>query len=275
MGLLKRLFGPKEPPPPPRDVMALALPFAQPAVHIVKSAGETSSYVGGAPLLPTGAAWPSKGGVPLTFLADLDLAPLHAASPLPWLPPAGRLLFFYDAENQPWGFDPKDRGSWAVLFAADGAPASSAPPGESALTRHAVTFKRIDTYPSWERPEVAALKLSDAEAEILIDASDAVFEKAPHHQVGGFPDPIQGDEMELECQLVSNGLYCGDSSGYLSSRASALRGGAGEWRLLLQIDSDDDLGVMWGDGGILYFWIREADARAGRFDQAWVVLQCH
>jgi uncharacterized protein YwqG len=33
--------------------------------------------------------------------------------------------------------------------------------------------------------------------------------------------------------------------------------------------------VMWGDGGVLYFWIREADARARRFDQAWVVLQCH
>jgi uncharacterized protein YwqG len=32
---------------------------------------------------------------------------------------------------------------------------------------------------------------------------------------------------------------------------------------------------MWGDAGILYFWIREEDARAGRFDQAWAVLQCH
>jgi hypothetical protein len=37
--------------------------------------------------------------------------------------------------------------------------------------------------------------------------------------------------------------------------------------------SPDDLNVTWG-GGALYSWIREADARAGRFDNARVVLQC-
>jgi uncharacterized protein YwqG len=94
--------------------------------------------------------------------------------------------------------------------------------------------------------------------------------------VSGFPHPIQGDEMELECQLVSHGLYCGDSSGIPEpGRRRDFATGPKDWRLLLQIDSDDDLGVMWGDAGILYFWIREEDARAARFDQAWVVLQCH
>jgi uncharacterized protein YwqG len=275
MSILNRLFGPKEPPPPPRDVMALAAPLAQPAVQVVKTAGESSSYVGGGPPLPAGGAWPAKDGAPLTFLACLDLASLQAALRVPWLPPAGRLLFFYDAENQPWGFDPKNRGSWVVTLAADGAAPANAPAPAPALTRHAVTFKRIDSYPSWERPEVAALGLTDAEAELLIDGGSAVYGEAPMHQVGGFPQPVQGDEMELECQLVSNGLYCGDSSGYLSGKASQLRDGAKEWRLLLQVDSDEDLGVMWGDAGILYFWIREEDARAGRFDQAWAVLQCH
>ena len=32
---------------------------------------------------------------------------------------------------------------------------------------------------------------------------------------------------------------------------------------------------MWGDFGMIYFWIRESDARAGRFDNAWLILQCH
>jgi len=191
-----------------------------------------------------------------------------------WLPPAGRVLFFYDAENQPWGFDPKDRGSWNVLL-VDGAAAPVQLPAGGALTRQPLAFRAIRSYPSWERPEVRGLHLSEAEAEMLIDGGTAVYGQAPHHQVGGFPRPVQGDEMELECQLVSHGLYCGDSSGYLSRDAAGLRDGAPDWQLLLQIDSDDDLGVMWGDAGTLYFWIREQDARAGRFDQAWAVLQCH
>jgi len=274
VGILKRLFGPTEPPQPPRDVMALAAPLARPAAHLVKSADDAPSYFGGAPPLPAGTAWPARDGRPLTFLACLDLPSLHALLPMPWLPPTGRLLFFYDAENQPWGFDPKDRGSWSVML-VDGPAAPVLPPAVAELTRQTIAFRAITSFPSWERPEVQALHLSDAEAELLIDGGTAVYGQAPLHQVSGFPHPIQGDEMELECQLVSHGLYCGDSSGYLSRDAAGLRDGAKDWRLLLQIDSDDDLGVMWGDAGILYFWIREEDARSGRFDQAWAVLQCH
>jgi len=274
MGILKGLFGRKEPPPPPRDVLALAAPLKRPAVHLRTSADDAPSHLGGTPLLPAGTSWPSRDGAPLTFLACLDLASLHAALRVPWLPPSGRLLFFYDAEKQPWGFDPKDRGSFVVLHAGNDAATLVAPPG-APLPRRNVSCRVIETYPSWERPEVASLQLTDSEAEILIDARLAAYGESPHHQVWGFPDPIQGDEMELECQLVSHGLYCGDSSGYLSREAAPLREGAKDWRLLLQIDTDEDLGVMWGDGGILYFWIREEDARAGRFDQAWAVLQCY
>jgi hypothetical protein len=275
MSLLKRLFGGKGPPPPPsRDAMALASPLAQGAVHLVKSAGASRSFFGGSPPLPAGAAWPSKGGAPLTFVACLDLVSLQSAAPVAWLPASGRLLFFYDLKNQPWGFDPRDRGGWVVMLAGDGAE-TPPPAAVTSLTRHAISFHAIDSYPSWERPEVAALGLTDAEAEAFIDARSAAYGGRPAHQVGGFPDPIQGDEMELESQLASNGLYVGDSSAYESAQAADLREGAKDWRLLLQVDSDDDLGVMWGDAGMIYFWVREQDARAGRFDDTWLVMQCH
>jgi uncharacterized protein YwqG len=277
VSILKGLFGgkkPPSPPPPSRDVMALAAPLARRAAHLVKSAGESRSFFGGNPPLPAGTAWPSKGGAPLTFLACLDLASLQAVVPVVWLPASGRLLFFYDDKNQPWGFDPKDRGGWAVMLAGDD-PETPAPPAVTSLSRRAITFHAIDSYPSWERAEVAALGLDDAEAEALIEASSAVYGEQPCHQVGGFPAPIQGDEMELESQLASNGLYVGDASGYESGKAAELRDGAKDWRLLLQFDSDDDLDVMWGDAGMLYFWVREQDARAGRFGDVWLVMQCH
>jgi uncharacterized protein YwqG len=46
-------------------------------------------------------------------------------------------------------------------------------------------------------------------------------------------------------------------------------------RFLLQVDSDDAAGMMWGDAGMLYFWIRDDDLAARRFDRAWCVMQCY
>jgi uncharacterized protein DUF1963 len=67
--------------------------------------------------------------------------------------------------------------------------------------------------------------------------------------------------MRLECQLVTHGLYCGDDVAWKSARGAELAPGAPEWRLLFQMDSDDDVGVMWGDCGLIYYWIRESDLR--------------
>ena len=80
--------------------------------------------------------------------------------------------------------------------------------------------------------------------------------------------------MELECQLVSNGIYCGDSVGYHSDEAKTLRSGASDWMLLLQIDTDDDTAMMWGDVGTIYYWIRKQDLVEGAFDRTWMILQC-
>lgn len=66
--------------------------------------------------------------------------------------------------------------------------------------------------------------------------------------------------MQLECQLASNGIYVGDSSGYNHPKRRALENGATDWQLLFQIDSDEKgLGTMWGDVGRVYFWIRQQD----------------
>ena len=128
--------------------------------------------------------------------------------------------------------------------------------------------------PSLERitPEDAGIS-EDEEEDYWTLTADA-FAGRPLHQVGGFPEPVQGDSMEEECQLVSGGVYCGDSDGYDSARAEELRKQENDWKLLLQFDTDDDLDVMWGDSGTLYFWIRERDARAGDFSKVWFVLQC-
>jgi len=78
----------------------------------------------------------------------------------------------------------------------------------------------------------------------------------------------------LECQLASSGIYVGDSKGYQSEAAQRIKTGAAEWRLLLQIDSDERSKMMWGDVGRIYYWIRNSDLREGLWDRVWLVLQC-
>ena len=79
--------------------------------------------------------------------------------------------------------------------------------------------------------------------------------------------------MELECELVSNGINCGR---FLPNdpRVERLSKTSAQWSLLLQVDSDDDAGMMWGDVGRLYFWIRKSDLEDANFSDVWMILQC-
>jgi uncharacterized protein YwqG len=79
--------------------------------------------------------------------------------------------------------------------------------------------------------------------------------------------------MELDCQLASNGIDLGEPGAYDSERARALAAGRRDWTLLAQVDSDDDLGWMWGDAGRVYRWLRRQDLAAGRWDAAWGIVQ--
>lgn len=80
----------------------------------------------------------------------------------------------------------------------------------------------------------------------------------PIDNLFGYADEIQGD-MESECQLIFHGLYCGDVTGYQDPRVAELLADASQWQLLLQIDSADVTGMMCGEGGGLYYWIRNSD----------------
>jgi len=66
------------------------------------------------------------------------------------------------------------------------------------------------------------------------------------HRLLGHPDQEQND-MQTECQLVSHG------SGYGDPNARLLEAGAKDWELLLQIHSDPNAGMEWGDIGKIYY----------------------
>lgn len=255
----------------------------QPCFRFVPTPEEDASprtRVGGDPDLPDIALWPHGDGVPLSFLAQIDLAELSELIPDTPLPKAGLLSFFYDADQRAWGFKPEDRESWRVLYFPNPftpVPLDTLPEGMPEHGRYAQATIMVETGESLPDDLIDSFldDKSDRESAMLEDIMDQYQQcyEGAAHQVLGFPCTIQGD-MRLECQLASNGLYCGDESGYKDPRAKALEPGAEDWQLLLQLDTDDRAGMLWGDLGTLYFWIKKQDLAEGRFDQAWMVLQC-
>jgi uncharacterized protein YwqG len=238
-----------------------------------------TTKIGGKPDLPVGTSWPTWNGSDLSFIAQINLADFRKASQT-LLPEKGLLSFFYDSEQTTWGFDPKDSGSWRVMYFSDLSslerfelPASL--PDYARYPACKVEFVKTTTLPPWDSLFVDKLNLTETERDAYYDMLDNLHEETvgPLHQVGGHPATIQG-EMQLECQLVSHGIYCGDVEGYADPRRAELESGAEDWCLLLQIDSDDNSEMMWGDVGMIYFWIQRQALEQQQFEKAWMILQC-
>ena len=236
-----------------------------------------ASRLGGDPDLPSGTEWPRKRGAPLSFIGQLDRADVARVDDEGVLPRDGLLSFFYDATTQEArGFDPADRGSWQVSQLPAGTQLRRTPAPEDLAADGRLTGvgwrPRAELCPApYESRVVERQGMSVEEQEAygdLIEPGDEAI-----HRVLGHPDPVQG-EMQLECQLASNGVFVGGPEGYRDARVLDLGPGADDWRLLLQVDSDDAADMMWGDAGRIYFWIRDQDLRAGRFERCWVILQC-
>jgi uncharacterized protein YwqG len=261
------------------------------------------SRIGGIPDLPEGFLWPSYDGRPLSFIAQLNLAEIatyprvfpavqppdvsQGVLPIPDLPErkplllaTGSLLFFYDSEQKTWGFDPNDEGSARVIHISDSnSELRRTPPPKNMVEWGQFPSCAVEFLPQASLPVprtydfVPALSKEEQRRVQEFHKVQKIVLGSAEHRLGGYATCIQ-NAMELECQLVTNGLYCGNSSGYTDPRVGEIRAGAKDWILLLQIDTDANTDMMWGDCGMIYYWMRRQDLLAGDFEGIWLVLQC-
>lgn len=255
------------------------------AFQLVKEGGlpNSRSKFGGDPLLPADFLWPSSKDRELDFFLQVDLSEIASLDAENQLPKSGLLTFFYDVENQPWGEDPADADGHRVVYFTDQTFIKrSAPPLCTILPEFGLQFSSKTTIPdpsSWPIQQLQNEKpWTTEERRQFKRFTDSFYEYKKEQMLGlhwllGHSANIQND-MQLEAQLVSNGLYCENGSGYKDPRRKELEAGAANWQLLLQFDSDETAHVMWGDMGVLYFWIRKNDLANLDFSKTWMILQC-
>lgn len=255
-----------------------------------------ASKLGGLPDLTPDARWPERNGRPLFFVAQFALHDLPAlGSNGAELPRSGLLSLWYDLADGPWGFDPKDAGGFQALhFDSERVERRSLPVFTPGDIDHPPDYD-WEPLPAWSvAPRVALSMRSTCFDSDVIDWNRVKSHLHPafravemlenlyrpsggHHKLLGFADQIQ-DEMEPECQYITNGLYCGHGfSKEDQRRASVLTPGIADWILLAQIDTESDgerdAELMWGDCGTLYYWIRRQDLATADFSRVWGILQ--
>ncbi len=247
-----------------------------------------TSKLGGLPDLPPQLQWPTWNGVPLAFLAQINLAEIHQFDITKTLPASGRLSFFYDADHVPVGYNPAWQGGWRVLYEDQTSLAlrrmpvppsllereSPWLPEEHHYTSCKLTFSVETTLPPGDSLSIAALHLSRKEQnayEELLKTLNNRYQE-PLHRLLGHPDALQGD-MQLECQLVSSGLNLGSGEAYFSEQGKHLRQGAEAWQLFLQLDTDPGPQMLWGIEGRAYYWIRREALQTQTFDEVWFIMQ--
>jgi hypothetical protein len=240
--------------------------------------GEGRSRLGGLPELPEGVDWPSRDGRPLAFLAQIELPEAAGLG----LPESGSLAFFYDLELQPEGLAPADEDSCRVLRVGGGGPRQ----GHAAFAERRLELSRelmlptayssrldpfeldVEAYPPWSELRIRLAGLQG------VPLDDETVDVVATQRLLGYAEPVWGREMELDCALVAGGLDLSEGHGYYDPRRDALEARAPEWRLLLQLSTDPELGFALREPfRRLYLWIHERDLAAGDFRHVRPILQ--
>ena len=274
------------------DVLA---PFAKESIRITLDARDEdaipmgASKFGGCPDLPGDVAWfrREQADIPLSFIGQVNFAEIAPFDLEHKLPERGMLYFFYDCspvpDGMPWGFDPEDSDGWKVYF-YDGDMSAlfrKTPPADLEENENGVLFgsagMRFET--AVELPSPESDLTSDLDFPDDDELQDRYWEWSDEHtpelsnKLLGHSDNVQGG-MELECEYVTHGNDCGTPDGYRVGKSKGLDKNAARWNLLLQVDSNEDIGMMWCDAGRLYFWITDEDLASRAFENCWLILQC-
>ncbi|TDD67700.1 DUF1963 domain-containing protein [Actinomadura rubrisoli] len=252
------------------EVTAALLPLTRPALRLGLD-GQVTVHLGGTPLLPAGEPWPEWNGRPLDFLGAFDFADLAALGEIPGLPATGMAAFYYASEPpRPWGDEAGQRDGWRVFTGA--LEPATAPPAASSFPRCQLGAAPFLSLPAPQEPVARRLEqtysgfLGVYEQLYAAWSQYAWPDDMPVHQLGGWPALVQRP-VGPDCLHASSGR---DLDSVEAAELSAAEEAAvEEWRLLLQLDSDQRLGWHWGDPGRVYFCARQNEP----LERTWLTVQ--
>lgn len=239
------------------------------------------SRFGGAPDVPRDFIWPrsqyeeiwgkrrdgeplqlrQKGGPPLTFVAQLDLAEIAPLRPPGIaLPEAGLLSIFYDRHEMPNGTEPGDPTGWRIYHFKPGADLISHHPPTVQLKACAIAPRKWLSLPSDLSATAHIQTLREADFAAILQEAQKLDLDGQQYRMFGHPGAIKASmETQAEAFRRSSNPSPSDCPG--------------NWRLLIQFPTDYRAKVDWCETGTLFVWIHQDDLACHRFENAWVTWQ--
>lgn len=222
------------------------------------------SKVGGLPYLPNGHEWPkNEDGTPLFFLAQINFQEIPPLKPFP----TKGIVQFYIGDDDLYGMDFDDgehQGGFRVLFHPD--PVSDLKLLKSTLPTEKVEYDLLPHHPDESFP------LAFSKEEEVLPVTDYQF--SDRFGAGFFQ---QFGEKEWEVyedfgrKVRSDGHKIG---GYAYFTQDDPRRKEDPMLLLLQLDSDELMDLMWGDMGVGHFFIRASDLERRDFSKVLYDWDC-
>ncbi|MFN3195666.1 MAG: DUF1963 domain-containing protein [Chlorobiota bacterium] len=221
----------------------------QPA-SILYENSQLDSHFGGHPYFEKGEEWPKgSNGKNLDFIFQIFNSPKLE------LPKSIELVqFFYNWEEFPW--DTENDG-WLVKIyknvIIENTEFIAKPQDLNESKFCKLEFKPTLTLPDWEGIDLIENDVSRLSCALNEDepwdsydqiVTKLIGEQNYQSQLGGYPKWVQGESTPKDKE-------------------------GNPMRLLFQIDSDDNAGLMWGDVGLIYVFY---DEQSGNIEFS---LQCH
>lgn len=236
-----------------------------------------TSKIGGHPDVPDGFNWPYHKEQPLSLLAQLNLSDIKRYDLNNLFPETGMLYFFYDSEEMPWGDQKEDKAGWKVIYTEDtkNLKRTNHPDyknNDYYFKPCKLTFENFLSLPDFESFNTKLnIEIDEEQEEQYAEYTFDPLNQSYYHLLLGYPMVIQNNDMEDYCEKNTNTIIASNNE----DDKEQLKKNLQEWILLLQIDTDTKAGMMWGDCGRLYFWIKKEDLKNKNFDNVWMILQCY
>jgi len=247
------------------QLLATRQPFIRAKSQPTRNTQLWESKVGGQPYLPKGAVWPTDpSGKELFFLAQLNFAEMPPLAPFP----TEGIVQFFIADDDLYGMDFDD--------------------GENPDTFRVLYHAQVLKNPTQLRTDFPPLR--DYEDDLLPHRPDECYplafsleEELMPMTDYQFAQQFGGDffqkfgEKEWDVVDEFGKIFRSDGhkiGGYAYFTQDDPRRADDPMLLLLQLDSDEQMDLMWGDMGVGHFFIREKDLAARDFSRVLYDWDC-